>query len=181
MGNNPSVKQLKTDFQDFAKDVATSFHQATLLMAGELVENIKANAPKGDTGHLRDSIRSKDVSQLDYAGGKVSVLVLGGGPETIRRTKTGHTYDYSIATEFGTRKEAPEPFFYSTYRAYVAGGLEFFKETLQQTLDRNKQVLSLHDENVNYTTTNPGYLFDTTSTRSVASRGAVVIQNGKKP
>jgi HK97 gp10 family phage protein len=171
MGNNPSVKQLKTDFQDFAKNVATDFHTATLLMADEIVENIKANAPLGDTGHLRASIVKKDVSTLDSVSGKVSVLILGGGSLTTRRTSTGHSYDYAVATEFGTSKETAEPFFYSTYRAYVAGGLEFFKETLAETIARNNEVRALHSSDVNYTTVANG-----TTTRSVGSRGAVVIQ-----
>lgn len=176
MGNNPSVKQLKTDFQDFAKNVATDFHTATLLMAGEVVDNIRSNAPRGGTGNLKASIRMQDVSTET----KISVLVRGGGSLTTRRTKAGHSYDYAVATEFGTVKEAAEPFFYSTYRAYKAGGLEFFKETLDQTIAENNTVRGLRSSNTNYTTNTTtvlrsGVRLQSSTTRSVGYRGAVVI------
>lgn len=160
MSNNPSVRKLKTDFQDFAKDVATDMRTSINLMADEIVENIKANAPQGDTGHLKASIRKKDVS----TDTKLSVLVLGGGRLTTKNTG-GQVYDYALATEFGTVKEAAEPFFYSTYRAYKAGGLEFFKETFEQTIEENNRVRGLRSSNFS----------NSSVTRSLGHRGAIVV------
>jgi HK97 gp10 family phage protein len=153
MGDNPSVKKFRSAMQDFAKNVATNFHSATLLMADEVVSDIKAAAPEL-TGHLKESIRKRDVS----TDTKISVLVIGGGDKTTRRASTGTVYDYAIATEFGTQKESPQPFFYSTYRAYKAGGLQFNKV-------RGLQANNYSNDRF---------------TRSVGHRGAVVIQRGRK-
>lgn len=113
------------------------FHQTLLLQADELIGNMRS-AVHVHHGDLRDSIRKKDVSTSD--GTKLSVLVIAGGPKTTRRTGAGNIFDYSLATEFGTQKEAPLPFFYSTYRQYRQQGLTQLNETLQQVIDENNRM-----------------------------------------
>lgn len=79
--------------------------------ADKLVVDMKAAAPVR-TGKLRESIRKEQGTD-----GR-SVLVKAGGPLTTRPARSGKgDYDYALGTEFGTSKERPEPFFYSTYRA----------------------------------------------------------------
>jgi len=173
MGNNPSVRKFKTDMQDFAKNVATDFHTAALLMADEVIGNMQRAISHNVSGHLKESVRKKDVSTKD--GTKVSILILAGGKLTTRRTKAGHVHDYSTDEEFGNVKEAPHPFFYGTYRAYKAGGMEFFKETLEDTIKENNIVRGLRTDNY-HNPSGPNAV-----TRSVGHRGAVVIQTGKRP
>jgi HK97 gp10 family phage protein len=151
---------------EFSNKVKYNFHQELLAQADELMSNMKDAAPK-DTGTLAASIRKKDVSTPTED--KLSVLVIAGGPSTTKRTG-GQSYDYSLGTEFGTRKEAPEPFFYNTFRYYKQLGNELFKETLQDTIEENNKVRAARGDN--YTSGNV--------TISVGYRGAVVIQKGKR-
>lgn len=165
MGNNPSVRQFKTDMTQLVNRAKQNFHETLLRQADELMDNMRNTVPIV-TGHLHDSIRKKDVSSSD--GGKLSVLVIAGGVKTTKRSGTGHVYDYSKATEFGTSKESPHPFFYSTYRLYSKNGIEQYKETLAETIDENNRIRAARSNN--YT--------NASSTRSVGHRGAVV-QRGK--
>lgn len=76
-----------------------------------LVTAIQAAAP-ARSGRLRESVRIERGKSSD------TVVVRAGGPLTTKPVRNGAkaTYDYSLATEFGTTHEAAEPFFYSTYR-----------------------------------------------------------------
>lgn len=164
MSNNPSVRQFKTDMLNLVNKAKYNFHQETLAMADEVIGNMQRAIDHQVSGHLAQSLRKKDVSSKDES--KISVLVIGGGPLTTKRTAAGHSFDYAIAEEFGTVKETPRPFFYSTYRFYIQGGLEQFRETFDQTIEENNQVRALRGSNYS----NAGV------TVSAGHRGAVVIQ-----
>lgn len=165
MGNNPSVARFRADMKDFVNKVGKSFHQEVMDQAAEVVQNIKGAAPV-ETGTLRDSVHFVDVS----TDTRVSALVFGGGKRTTKTSGHGITYDYAIATEFGTVKEAAEPFFYNTYRFYIQGGLEQFRETLADSVEENNKARSIRSDN--YTSGNVRI--------SSGYRGAVVIKKGKR-
>lgn len=151
---------------DIVNRAKQDFHQTLLLQANELAGNIKAAAPVR-TGALRDSVRVRDVSTSD--GAKLSVLVIAGGPKTTKQENSG-PHDYSVTTEYGSRKEAPEPFFFTTFRLYQQGGLEQFRETLDQMIEENNRVRANRSSNYSNVgaTVSPGY------------RGSIVIQKGKR-
>lgn len=69
-----------------------------------LVEKIKEATPvrKGD---LRNSIRMIDAPKMPGV-----LIIAGGTPETAR----GPNLDEALLTEYGTKNEAAEPFFYPT-------------------------------------------------------------------
>lgn len=165
MGNNPSVRQFKTDMTNIVNRAKQNFHETTLKQADELIGNMVRAIPHQVSGHLAQSIRKKDVTTSD--GSKVSVLVIGGGKLTTRVTG-GQAYDYALAEEFGTVNEVPHPFFYSSYRLYSKNGLEQYRETLAETIEENNRIRAARSNNY----TNAGV------TVSVGHRGAVV-QRGK--
>jgi hypothetical protein len=160
MPYNPSVARFKADMQDLSKNMATNFHDLISNQADEVVENMRARVPV-KSGKLRDSIRKRDVSRPD----RVSFLVMAGGRLTTKTTAAG-PYDYALGTEFGTVNEAPEPFFYVSYRDYIAAGTEQDRETFEQTIEENNRVRALRADNYS----------NERITRSVGHRGAVVIQ-----
>ena len=164
LGNNASVRQFKTDMQNLVNKAKYNFHQETLAMADEVIGNMQRAIEHNVTGHLSQSLRKKDVTNSDET--KISVLVIGGGRLTTRRTKSGNAYDYALAEEFGTVKETPRPFFYNTYRFYIQAGLEQFRETFQQTIEDNNRVRALRGSNYS----NSGV------TVSAGHRGAAVIK-----
>src|SRR6476659_4803009 len=133
---NQSVRQFRTDMQLLVNRAKQDFRQTLIKQGEELAENIRNAAPIR-TGTLRSSVRVRDVSSDD--GTKLTVLVIAGGPKTTKRTN-GHSYDYSVGTEFGTLKEKPEPFFYSTYRLYRAHGLGQLENTLKHAVDENNHM-----------------------------------------
>lgn len=137
MGNNASVRRFKTDMFDLVNRAKYNFHQELLAQADELCGDIRNAIPHSDTGHLRDSVRKRDVSSQD--GSKLSVLILAGGTLTTKHTEAG-SFDYAVAEEFGTRKETPRPFFYSTVRQYRARGDQQFQETFAQTIAENNRL-----------------------------------------
>lgn len=79
--------------------------------ADGLASAIKDAAPV-KTGKLRDSV------QVRRRRNDLDLEVTAGGDATTRdvRQGSGVSYDYALATEFGTSKEEAQPFFYSTYR-----------------------------------------------------------------
>lgn len=166
MGNNASVRQFKTDMLDLVNKAKYDFHQETLAMADELIDNMRAAIPHSITGNLKKSIRKRDVSTPD--GGKISVLVIAGGPLTTKRENSG-PHDYALDEEFGSRKETPRPFFYSTYRFYRQQGLEQFRQTLEETIEENNKVRGLRASNYS----NSGVSV------SAGYRGAVVVGKGR--
>lgn len=147
MGNNASVRRFKTDMLDLDNQMRYSFHQSLLMQADELVGNIKNAIQHSETGHLKESVRKKDVSRITADDARYTVLVLAGGPLTTKRTKSGHSFDYALAEEFGTIKEDPRPFFYNMARLYRAQGLERFRETLKQTIASNNELRARRGDN----------------------------------
>lgn len=165
MGNNASVRQFKTDMLDLVNRAKQDFRKTLLLQADEVIGNMQRAIPHQVTGHLSQSLRKKDVSSSD--GTKLSVLVIGGGRLTTKRTAGGGSFDYAIAEEFGTVKEEPRPFFYSTFRLYKQQGLERFRETLEETIKENNQVRAARAQSYS----NSGV------TVSVGHRGSITIHN----
>lgn len=118
------------------KKLAQTIKEQADMLAGA----IKDAAPVY-TGTLRDSVqvrRGKNTVDLVVtAGGAAttkqysrstdysSPVVIDGrdnsGKQKVEAgSGDGVGYDYAIASEFGTTKEAAEPFFYNTYRAHAA-------------------------------------------------------------
>jgi hypothetical protein len=145
MSSNPSVRKFKTDMLDLVNKAKYDFHQETLAMADEVIGNMQRAIEHSISGHLKASLRKKDVSSTD--GSRISVLVIAGGPLTTRHTSQGGAHDYALDEEFGNVKEDPHPFFYGTYRFYIQRGLEQFRETLDQTIEENNKVRALRGSN----------------------------------
>lgn len=141
MANNPSVKQFRADMLALRNQVGKAFRNEFLAQAEELVGNIQRAIPHSVTGHLRESVRKKDVS----TDTKPSVLVLAGGSKTTKRTAAGEAFDYALAEEFGTVKQAPRPFFYSTVRAYKSASAAGLRETLDEAIRENNKIRELRN------------------------------------
>lgn len=129
--NNASLKNFRQANIDLVKRAGQNMHKAVLAQAEELKGNIQSAIAHNVTGTLRDSVRFSD--RTDSKELRVTVLVMAGGATT---TKNG--FDYALAEEFGTTKQGPQPFFYHVARAYRVGGLEQFKETLEDTIKENE-------------------------------------------
>ncbi|MET4307940.1 hypothetical protein [Bradyrhizobium sp. RT4b] len=142
MGNNASVKQFKTDMLALKNQMKVGFRDQFNAMGAELVENIQHAIVHNETYHLHDSVRKKDISTET----KPSVLVLAGGKATTKRTDAGF-FDYAIAEEFGTVKQAARPFFYSTVRMYQNGFRQGVRETFEQTLAENNKLRATRANN----------------------------------
>lgn len=161
---NPSVAQFKRDMFDLSKRVSMDFHDLILAQADEVISNMRSVVPV-KTGTLKNSIRKKDISQ-NYGNREViSVLVIAGGYATTKRTAEGDSYDYAVATEFGTVNETPEPFFYHTFRAYETVGVQEAKQTLDDIISENNKTRALRTNN---------YSSSFGFTKSISYRGAVV-------
>lgn len=146
---NQSILQFKRDMQDIAEQMKRSADKASEAIADELIGNMRLAAPKR-TGTLAASIHKKRV--VEHIGDieRVAYLVIGGGKATTKRTDAGHLSDYALHTEFGTRKEAAEPFFYSTARRYFNPAQEIFAESIDQTIAENNSVRGLKSENASW-------------------------------
>ncbi len=136
--NNPSVRRFRTDMKDLVNKAKYNFHQETLAMADELIGNMERAIEHNVTGHLKQSLRKKDITQKYGNRQVISVLVMAGGPLTTKYTALGG-FDYAQAEEFGTTKETPHPFFYGTFRLYQRDGLAQYRETLDQTIAENNR------------------------------------------
>ena len=141
---NPTVARFKSDMQTMQNQMAASLEENFLRQADELIENMRGAVPV-KSGVLRDSIRKKNVSVSYGNRRRVSILVLAGGPTTTHHGRTS-TYDYALGTEFGTVKEKPEPFFYSSARLYKQQGRESAAETVDQAIEANNRVRQLRTE-----------------------------------
>lgn len=64
------------------------------------------------SGHLTQSVRVVPGAE------PMHFTVIVGGPETTKRVRHGRSaqYDYALAEEYGTQREAAKPFFWSTVR-----------------------------------------------------------------
>lgn len=164
--SNPSVRQFRTDMLDLGKELSKNFHQLALDEADELIGNMSRAIAHNVSGHLAQSLRKQDVSTAD--GTKISVLVRAGGKLTTRRTSTGQVHDYSGDEEFGNVKETARPFFYSTFRLYQRGGVDRFRETLDQAIATNNQQRATRSDS--YYNLGPGTTVGTRF-RTVSSTG----------
>lgn len=111
MGNDLALLQRRFDQISFKakRDIAI----AVQTEANRLAEAIKAAAPVGETGALRDSV------QVRRKRGELTLQVTAGGDATTKeiRKGSGEPYDYALAVEYGTTDAHAEPFFYPTVRA----------------------------------------------------------------
>jgi hypothetical protein len=164
---NPTVRSFKADMLTVQEQMAREMEKRYLAMADELVKNMQG-AVAVLKGTLRASIRKKNVTRHYQSSKKVSVLVLAGGPTTTHHTAAG-VYDYALGTEFGTVKEKPEPFFYSSARLYAQAGREGARETMDQVIEENNRVRALRSQNYS----NGG------ATVSVGGRGGATVIRGK--
>jgi len=160
-----SLRNFRQANIDLVKKAGQNMHKAVLAQAEELKGNIRSAIEHSVTGTLANSVRSSD--RTDSRELRVTVLVMAGGPMT---TKNG--FDYALAEEFGTTKEEPRPFFYHVARAYRRGGLDDFRETLEETIKEN-QITRQVMQNSNYTMAKGQYGEVVIST---GHRGAVTVQ-----
>ncbi|WP_456655829.1 HK97-gp10 family putative phage morphogenesis protein [Bradyrhizobium sp. JR3.5] len=138
---------------DLAVQMAKDVHATLSLQADELIENMGDAIEHSVTGNLKKSLRKKDVTQKFGDIERPTILVMAGGPLTTKYEKSG-PHDYAIDEEYGTRKEAPRPFFWSTARRYKAG--KFMKdlfESVEETIERNNHMRQARADS-NYTSGN---------------------------
>lgn len=97
-------------FDDMPDKVRNGMSSKLLDSANKLASAIKEAAPK-KTGALKESVQVRKDSNGTF-------WVTAGGDLTTREVRRGSgvPYDYAMATEFGTRKESAEPFFFNTIR-----------------------------------------------------------------
>lgn len=98
--------------------------------ADRLANAIKYQAPR-KTGALAESVKvRRRRNELDLE-------VVAGGDATTKeiRDGSGVSYDYAMATEFGTSKQPALPFFYSTYRAMRADIERNIETAVRKALD----------------------------------------------
>jgi hypothetical protein len=155
---------------DFCNNLSKNMHALVLAQADELIGNMGNAIEHSVTGRLKKSLRKKDVTQRFGNFERPSVLVMAGGATTTKGEKSG-PHDYSLDVEFGNRKQAAEPFFYNTARLYRQGGLEQFRETIDEAVEENNRVRDNRANNYS----NSGV------TVSHGTRGgAIVIHKGKR-
>jgi HK97 gp10 family phage protein len=162
---NPTVKQFKTDMLNVTEQLKGDLEQTYLREADELMENMRGAVPVL-SGELKASIRKVNMTQRSAGEKKVSILVLAGGPMTTKHEKRG-SYDYAVATEFGTQKEKAEPFFYSSARLYEQAGRDSARETVDQAIAANNEVRALRAQNYS----NEAYLVTAHETKVTVSAG----------
>lgn len=105
-----------TGFDLWRKELNKAARQAAFAQCVEegqaIAAHMKATAPLGKTGRLRDSVR------MEADAGRGVVRIKAGGPLTTVPVRKGQsaTYDYSLAVEFGTQKASAHPFFWPIWR-----------------------------------------------------------------
>jgi len=174
---SPVAKNFRRDMQNLTTRLQQGFHENLLAQADELIENMRGAIDHSVSGHLSASVRKRDVSKLDaYGTGKLSVLVMAGGPLTTRRTKAGAAYDYALAEEFGTVNEQARPFFYSSARFYQQHDIDWARETVEQAIaENNRTRAGLNSDNYQF----GGTFGHTVLISHSGPGGAVKIQNYK--
>lgn len=99
--------------------------QANRLADAQRAKLAGLEKPPEETGGLLKSVRVERKNDLLY-------FVLAGGPAS---TKNG--YDHALAFEFGTRRQPPRPFFYSTARQLNASMREAIENAAGAAVGRN--------------------------------------------
>jgi HK97 gp10 family phage protein len=97
---------------DLSFKVRRELATAIKAEADRLADAIRAAAPV-KTGALRDSVKVRRTRN------DLTLYVDAGGDATTKEVRQGSgvSYDYALATEYGTSKEHAQPFFYPTVRA----------------------------------------------------------------
>ena len=138
---NPRIVAKLKQIPDVAVDAA---RQAMEEVAQEIVEAMRAAAPKGKTGRLRDSIgwtwgevpagsfvideiRSGKNKGDQYA--TLRIKIYAGNREAF----------YARFQEFGTRSQPAQPFFFSTWKAKRA---EFRRRIRERVRKRIKEAFN---------------------------------------
>lgn len=121
--------------------------------ADGLADAIKAAAPVV-SGRLRDSVqvrRTRDTLDFEVtAGGDMTTVGYNRSTGYSREVAIGQgdtagiakqaggadvSYDYALATEFGTTKEGAEPFFFPTFRARQAQIREAIEDAVNEAVN----------------------------------------------
>lgn len=132
--SNASVKRFQRVMAALPKEVAARAEQVLAGQAANLASQIKAAAPVGETGALRDSVRTvkgkRPLHHYVVAGGSRTTPGAGTFMGEFRRAlansprgkaaglKGQGLFDYARAVEFGTSQKGSvaQPFFYPAYR-----------------------------------------------------------------
>jgi HK97 gp10 family phage protein len=131
LSDNASLAQLKRTFAELPRRARTGA-QATLIEEAQKLAAAMKQAVPVKSGKLRDSIR------VEAGRNALEVKVKAGGPLTTKEVRAGSgvSYDYALGTEFGTQKEAAEPFFFTTYRAKRRGIRRSIANSLGETVSK---------------------------------------------
>jgi hypothetical protein len=99
-------------WQNFAESTEDIIRDELTNQANEMVGVMRSRIHPL-SGHLDKSIR---VEQVPSRRGQPIVAIKAGGPLTTKSSAKGKPYDYALAEEFGTQREAARPFFFVTVR-----------------------------------------------------------------
>jgi HK97 gp10 family phage protein len=104
--------ELQSWFKDLPGKVQREFAKDLRRIADGLADDIRAAAPTGETGRLKESVR------VTRGKKSLELFVEAGGALTTKEVRAGSgvTFDYALAQEFGTERQPAYPFFYATYR-----------------------------------------------------------------
>lgn len=80
--------------------------------ADALVADIKDGVPVDD-GELRDSVRKEPVDSS-----RPAVRIIAGDTPSTLRPSRGHVHDVALSTEYGTRRQGGQPFFWPAVRRH---------------------------------------------------------------
>ena len=75
---------------------------------------------------------------INYSGITTLNVSTAGGDDTTKelRQGAGVDYDYALATEYGTTKEAAEPFFYPTYHAREGDICQAIEDAVDEAISK---------------------------------------------
>jgi len=100
-------------------------------IAQGLADDIEDAAPEL-SGRLKRTVKvRRKRKELEFE-------VTAGGDETTKelRAGSGVTYDYALASEFGTAHQEAQPWFYSTYRAREADIREEIEDAVNDAISK---------------------------------------------
>lgn len=115
------------------KEVRASAIDELKASAQQLADQMRAAAPQGPTGNLKQSIRVVPGKK------ETQVRIVAGGPLTTVM-RPGHAYDYARAVEFGTEQTGAQPFFYPSYRLRKKKIRSKLKRRITQAIKRRSAV-----------------------------------------
>ena len=106
-----SLARLRKRLARVPIEVRAAAAAQALIEGNNLVIALRGSSPKDD-GTLRDSIRLEQGKYGDR------FYVKAGGPTTTKPVRDGAsaTYDYSMASEYGTAHQPARAWFHPTYR-----------------------------------------------------------------